>query len=250
MKKYIVVVVAVVVVIAGIMFMYGPAKRGTTGLAPAQVPAMGTTSGDAVLAGEVVETMNAGGYTYLNVKTAQGEVWAAGPETPVKAGDVVAMPAGMKMENFTSDTLDRTFDAVYFVPEIRVGGAPASGGMPTGHPQVGAGEATDIDLSGIEVPKGGKSIAEIYAAKKDVSGKEVVVRGKVVKFTPGVMGKNWIHLRDGTGAEGTNDLTVTTDATVKIGNLIVARGVVGIDKDLGFGYQYEIIVEDAKITVE
>lgn len=122
--------------------------------------------------------------------------------------------------------------------------------MPEGHPPVGAGVGQDIDLSGIEVPEGGASIAAVYEAKDDFEGREVLVRGKVVKFTPGVMGKNWLHIRDGTGDEGTNDLTVTTDATVEIGDVVTVRGTVALDKDFGFGYKYVVLVQDADVTVE
>jgi hypothetical protein len=64
------------------------------------------------------------------------------------------------------------------------------------------------------------------------------------------MGKNWIHLQDGTGDNGSNDLTVTTDSTVNVGDTVLVSGVLNTDKDFGYGYQYAVIVEDAKITVE
>ena len=76
------------------------------------------------------------------------------------------------------------------------------------------------------------------------------VRGKVVKFTPEIMGKNWIHLQDGTGAAGTNDLTVTTSAMAKKGDTVVISGALVIDKDFGYGYAYDVIIEDADVTVE
>jgi len=107
-----------------------------------------------------------------------------------------------------------------------------------------------MDLSGIEVPDGGTSVAALYTDKKGLEGKKVLIRGKVVKFTPGVMGKNWIHLRDGTGEEGTNDITVTTDATVAVGVLVTAQGTVVLDKDFGFGYKYAVLIENAKVTAE
>jgi hypothetical protein len=72
----------------------------------------------------------------------------------------------------------------------------------------------------------------------------------VVKFISGIMGKNWLHLRDGTGAPGSDDLTVTTDATVETGSTVVVRGTVTTDRDFGAGYKYELIIEDAEITVE
>ena len=257
MKKYIVVIVVVAVVIAGALYFYSrSADRPAVATQSTQIaPATGGGAvAPAAFAGEVLETMNAGGYTYVRIKGAGAgeDIWAAGPETPVKVGETVSVPAGMKMEKFRSDTLDRDFDAVYFVTEIRTGSAPAPGGMPPGHPQVNAGGDVPegIDLSGIEVPDGGRTIAAVFADKGSLGGKEVVVRGIVVKFTPGVMGKNWIHMRDGTGAEGTNDLTVTTNATAAVGDLVTVSGKVTLDKDFGFSYAYDVLIEDAKVTVE
>jgi len=256
MKKYVAVIIAVVIVIAGALYFYSRSEKRPQETAAGYQTPPPAAAGGAVqpgdIAGEVLETMSAGGYTYVRVNSGQGEVWAAGPETPVKVGDVVAMPAGMRMEGFRSETLDRNFDAVYFVSEIRVGSAgatPGSAGMPSNHPPVQT-IPEGIDLSGIETPDGGTSIAALYSGKEGLEGKKVLVRGKVVKFTPGVMGKNWIHLRDGTGEEGSNDITVTTDATVAVGALVTAQGTVILDKDFGFGYKYVVLVEDAKVTVE
>jgi len=90
----------------------------------------------------------------------------------------------------------------------------------------------------------------MFTKKAELAGKSVSVRGKVVKFTPEIMGKNWIHLQDGTGAEGTSDLTVTTSASAKMGDTVTVSGVVVIDKDFGYGYAYDVIIEDAEVTVE
>ena len=262
MKRYVVVIIAVVVVLAAALYYYGRSeKQKQVPAAGHTIPSAGPTGGVAaepgVLAGEVLETVNSGGYTYVQVKTREGNVWAAGPETRVAVGDAVSMPAGMKMENFKSETLNRDFDAVYFVSEIRVGAAgtpAATATVPEGHPPVGSRGASElppgIDLSGIDVPEGGKNIAALYAERAALKGKEVIVRGRVVKFTPSVMGKNWLHLRDGTGEEGANDLTVTADATVQVGDLVTARGTVVLDKDFGFGYSYVILVENAEVTKE
>lgn len=64
------------------------------------------------------------------------------------------------------------------------------------------------------------------------------------------MGKNWLHLQDGSGVEGTNDLTVTTTTTVKVGDVVLVNGVVSVDRDFGYGYSYDVIIEDAEVTVE
>lgn len=122
-------------------------------------------------------------------------------------------------------------------------------GMPM-HPPVGDVDMASMDFSGIELPEGGTRIETLYSDRANLAYKDVVVRGKVVKFTEGVMNANWIHLRDGTGAEGTNDLTVTTQATAEVGDVVTVRGVLSIDKDFGLGYAYDVIIEDASVVVE
>jgi len=210
--------------------------------------------------GKVLETMDASGYTYVQVDTGSETFWAAAPQFAVKVGDDVVVPEGMPMTNFNSKTLDRTFDMVYFVPSILVGGAESlSGKMPDGHVPVMDGnatkgstvvETTDVDLSGITPVAGGQTVGDVYAKKAELGGKPVKVRGKVVKFSPQIMGKNWIHIQDGTGDAGANDLTVTTSATANTGDTVLISGTLSLDKDFGYGYAYGVIVEDAEVTVE
>jgi hypothetical protein len=64
------------------------------------------------------------------------------------------------------------------------------------------------------------------------------------------MGKNWIHLVDGTGAKGTSDLTMTTNDTVKVGDTILASGDIVVAKDFGAGYKYDLLIENTKVTAE
>ena len=111
-------------------------------------------------------------------------------------------------------------------------------------------EKTDVDLSGITAVEGGQTVATLFEKKAELAGKPVKVRGKVVKFTPEIMGKNWIHLQDGTGAAGNNDLTVTTSASAQMGDTVTISGTLSVDKDFGYGYAYDVIIEDAEVTVE
>ncbi len=206
--------------------------------------------------GEVVETMNSGGYTYVQVDDGTKKIWAAAPQFAVAVGDKVAVPDGMEMRDFYSKTLERTFDLVYFVSAIQVvGGRTAEEQVAAAHGTAGHGAAMTaaapaLDLSNIRKAEGGYTVAELFAKKADLAGKEVVVRGRVAKFTPEVMGKNWLHVRDGTGGAGTNDVTVATTATAAVGNMVLVRGKLTPDKDLGFGYRYDIIIEDATVAVE
>jgi hypothetical protein len=132
-------------------------------------------------------------------------------------------------------------------PEGMAAGAEAKPPHPMPAPEEGA----PVDVSGIAKADGGKTVAEVFAEKDALAGKQVTLRGKVVKSNTGIMGKNWIHVRDGSGAEGTNDLTVTTvTAQPNVGDTVVITGPVSLNKDFGMGYQYDVIVEDAQVTVE
>ena len=137
---------------------------------------------------------------------------------------------------------------------------PTKGGaLPSGHPPMsghgstgGKSAPVNVDVSGVKKADGGKNVGEIFAGKADLSGKKVTVRGKVVKFNSQILGKNWLHVRDGSGdaAARTNDLTVTTDGTAKVGDTVLVTGELHLNKDFGAGYSYDVIVEDAKVVVE
>jgi hypothetical protein len=206
--------------------------------------------------GKILEVLHAGSYDYLRVDTGKETIWLGVPATDLKPGQKVVFRPGTPMTNFESKSLGRKFEMVYLVDQISGEGVkPRAQTLPEGHPSIdgSAGKsagAPKLDFSRITKPAGGKNVAEIYKEKPQLLGKKVAVRGKVVKFNSGIMGKNWIHLRDGTGTEGANDLTVTTEDTAKIGDTVLVRGAVVADKDFGHGYKYPLIIEDAKITVE
>jgi RecJ-like exonuclease len=96
------------------------------------------------------------------------------------------------------------------------------------------------------------TVANIWANRKSLAGKMVTVRGKVMKFNGGIMGLNWVHLQDGTGSsrDGTHDITVTSNADARVGDIVTVTGTVAIDKDLGAGYNYPVIIQGATITVK
>jgi hypothetical protein len=115
----------------------------------------------------------------------------------------------------------------------------------------GIGKAADVGDVKVAKASGpdARTVAEIVTTRAELKGKTVLVRGKVVKFTPEVLGKNWIHLRDGSGsaADNTHDVLVTTKDQAKIGDVVVAKGVVHTDKDLGSGYSYKVLIEEATL---
>jgi hypothetical protein len=202
--------------------------------------------------GEVVETMNAGAYTYVRVKTAEGEMWAAGPQTAIAVGDVVAFGKGATMTDFHSPSLDRTFESIEFVGAISVLSDPgaSAGKDPVARAHATGAQPEAAAVEPVATAEGGVTIEELYARKSELAGKGVIVRGRVVKYNSGILGRNWVHIQDGTGSGGTHDLTVTTDDTVSVGDVVLVRGTAAVDRDFGMGYRYDLIVEEADVTAE
>jgi hypothetical protein len=252
-----------------------PVTSNAPGAMPAGHPPTGggdaggaKATGGRYFTGTVADTMDAGGYTYVQVDNGKEKIWAAAPQFEIKKGEKVTVPEGMPMENYESKTLNRKFDVVYFVGAIGKGdqppagmtaaaGAPAGGAgmmeqMPEGaHPKLDPAQAAkDAKVSFGGLKKADKTVGEIFAGQSGLAGKEVSVRGKVVKYSPQIMGKNWVHLQDGSGQAGTNDLTITTADSANVGDTILVTGKITLKKDFGMGYKYDVIIEDGKVKVE
>lgn len=223
-----------------------PAPAAETA-APPPPAAQHESASPAAITGRVLETMDAAGYTYVRIESGPGSVWAAGPKTAVTPGDTVTIPTGMLKRDFTSKTLNRTFEEIYFVGSITTGDAPAAAPDGDGASRTVASAPAGIDFSGITPPEGGRTVADIYAARQDLSGTTIRLRGRVVKFSPDIMGKNWVHVQDGTGGEDTRDLTVVTQDRVAVGDTVLVEGTVALNRDLGFGYHYDVLIEKAAV---
>jgi hypothetical protein len=213
--------------------------------APAKPPAAPS------LTGEVLEVQDVDSYTYLRLKTKEGETWAAVNRAPVQKGAQVTIESPAVMTNFESKTLNRKFDKIVFgmLAGTGAGGAGKGGDLTALH----AGVAKPADAGDVKVAKAtganARTVAEIVTKSAELKDKTIVVRGKVVKFTPEVLGKNWVHLRDGSGsaADNTNDVLVTTKDQAKIGDVVLVTGVVHTDRDLGSGYSYKVLIEEATL---
>jgi hypothetical protein len=151
----------------------------------------------------------------------------------------------MVMNNFESKALKKKFDTILFGT---LGGAPAvaaAGPHAMTKPEVAEPDAKVAKASGANA----RTVAEITGKPADLKDKPVLLRGKVVKYNPSIMGKNWAHLRDGSGSakDNTNDVLVTTKEQVKLGDVVTVKGVVRTDKDFGAGYTYKVLIEDATV---
>ena len=197
--------------------------------------------------GTVLETASGGGYTYIKVKEGKNVFWAAGPTTQVKKGAVVNFSEQVWMPNFKSQALNRTFDKILFESEIRPGAGKAV--KPAPKKQVQAKQVKKVkQTKQAKKPRVAEryTVEQIFDKGEDLKGHLVQVQGKVVKVSEGIMGRNWVHVVDGTGIEGGNKLIFTSPSdTAAVGDQVMAQGILETDKDFGYGYFYPIIVEDS-----
>lgn len=190
------------------------------------------------LTGVVLETIDAPPHTFLRLDTAVGEKWAAVPSTALAKGASVRVRVAATRQGYASEELDRTFERVTF------------GSLAGSDARVVVPERAAIKVAKAEGPDA-RTVAEIHALKAALKGKEVLLRAEVVKITPEVNGLDWVHLRDGTGdaGAGDHDLTATTKATtLEVGQVVLVRGRIVLDKDMGGRYKFPVLLDGARLV--
>jgi hypothetical protein len=259
------VLVVVVVMISGAACSAPPPASGVPVAPPVAAAGAsegsGTGSESGMVEGVAVEAMNSGGYTYARLTGARGERWMAAAAFPIALGATIRAVVDMPMRNFRSRTLNREFAEIDFVRDVVMDGTPVATldgvagvreqAMADSH--AGGGDAATSGATTLTAPvaaiPGTTVIAEVWAKRATLSGRTVVVRGRIVKVNLGILGANWYHLQDGSGvvADGTHDLVVTSAAEFTAGEVVTASGVLTTGKDFGAGYAYEAIVERADL---
>ncbi len=216
-----------------------------------------------------VEVLKAAPYVYVKVKEGDKEYWMAAPQAEVEIGGEVTFNEQMWMKNFTSKTLGRTFDAVMFASSLESKASEVkkiekkeiqekpkalkkeeNGTQPV---------VTDVSQQKEDAAKTQEksssedtalklfTVEQIYAQANDLNNTIISVKGKVVKVSEGIMDRNWIHIQDGTGSSGTNDLVFTSpDDTAVEGDEVTATGTLKTNIDFGYGYSYAVIIEGSK----
>ncbi len=253
MKQWLFFLAAGYLMLVGVNASTSTEKEKATSKPPAS-SADKVSAGPAVesaLSGKVVETMNSGGYTYVCLEKKGKKTWVAVPEMKVSVGQEIALQPGAEMANFPSKTLNRTFDRIIFSPGLALPqSASGTEASMAGHGSMGSSAPAGKNVK-VEKAAGADAytVGEIFAKRKALHQKTVVVRGKVVKVSAGIMGANWIHVQDGTGdaKKSTHDLVVTSEELPSVGDVVTFKGTVSMDKDFGAGYRYDVIVEKASI---
>lgn len=226
-----------------------PDMAAQTEAAPAAAPAQ-------PIAGKVLEILNSGGYTYLLLDVDGFKDWVAVPELIVAVGEEVEMLPGTQMGQFSSKALNRTFERIIFSAgptekynETRKINAHKGADMSA--PAPGKKKAEGKIVEGLKVEKAtglnAYNLEELFANKDALHDKKVAVRGQVVKVSTGIINRNWVHIKDGTGANADNKLVITTKDEPNLGDIVTAVGVFHKDVDFGGGYKYAVIMEDATV---
>jgi hypothetical protein len=196
-----------------------------------------------VVAKDVIQST---GYTYLLLTEGDKEYWAAVSRFEAEKGKTYYYTGGMEMQNFKSKELDRVFESIQFIQEFS--DQPIAAPKPQALATKGRQSLEKVEGIKVEPVSGGVRLSDIFTNKGNYAGKTVKVTGQVIKFSPEIMNKNWIHLQDGTEANGIYDLTVTTLDSVTVGSVVTFEGVLAVDKDFGYGYKYDILLEDSKVV--
>ncbi len=196
----------------------------------------------------VKEVLQTSGYTYLRVTEGEKENWLAVVKVNAVVGQTYTYDDAAMMTDFTSKELKRTFKEVLFVANLKKAGADAeTKASPNSHGLNYSGDSSSTKSLNAEEMKGDVSIATLLENSKDYAGKKIKVKGEVTKYSSDILTKNWIHIKDGTTYAGKSDLTITTDASAEVGDIIVVEGMISLDKDFGSGYFFDVIMESAKV---
>lgn len=213
----------------------------------------------------VNEIIQATKYTYLRAKENGSEIWIAAPSFEAKVGGTYYYEQGFEMNNFEEKEIGKTFEKITFVEHIsdQPGKktdktASAHSKMKSPHGNMNNMEANKMPIEArkpklnkqdisVNHSDGEVTIAKLYSEKDNFNGKIIKVRGIVTKINEEIMNRNWIHIQDGTEHQEKFDLTITTQEKAKTGDEIVFEGKISVNKDFGYGYKYEIIMEEAKI---
>ncbi|MCX7770347.1 MAG: hypothetical protein N2202_04600 [Proteobacteria bacterium] len=179
--------------------------------------------------GKVLETFQVENYTYVKINENSKDVWIAIPKLDVKVDDTIETSEGIIMKDFRSTSLKRTFPEIIFATKATIIES-----------KNGKNATTTNKIPGIF------NVSKVIEHSSDLKGKTISFKGKITKFTPNIMNKNWLHLSDPNNEK--TDIVVTTNENVNVGDIVTMEGTLETNKDLGAGYYFKVIIEDAKLV--
>lgn len=202
--------------------------------------------------GTVAESIDAGGYSYIKLE--DPDMWIATSTLSISVGDQIQFGEGTEMRSFHSKSLDRTFDSIFFIQDVsamggRANNKPVDSGEKI-HPTIANTSSVPVPAAG-DIPQlaDGKTIAAMFDQAAELEGQSVSLSARVMKVSRNILGKNWITLQDGTGIEPDNKIMATSTELVVPGDLVVVNGTLVKDVDIGAGYNYKVLIEQAAFSV-
>jgi hypothetical protein len=212
---------------------------------PATLVVPGTDGGFAEGLHQVVvtEVLPAERYVYLKVSESGKEFWIASRKSNINKGERYFYKGGLLKTNFESKEFNRVFDSIYLVSNL-VPEDHSKHAVDQTTPQSKPAAREDIPTHTDKVVthKGSITIAELVKNPKKYEGHTIQISGTCVKINPNIMDRNWIHLQD--GSMDSYDLVITSATFVPEGSAVTMKGVVGLNRDFGAGYTYDIILEE------
>lgn len=193
-----------------------------------------------VIVNEVLPTVK---YSYLKVTEDGEDFWIATRSKDIKVGNTYYYKGGLLKTNFESKEHKRVFEKMYLVSNLVALNHGTNSNTGQNNPQK---ENTSIQTGKLVLHEGSIKISEIVNNPQKYSGKSVQISGVCTKINPGIMNRNWIHLKD--GSKDDYDFVITSDAFVPEGSTITMKAEVTLNKDFGAGYKYDLILENGTIV--
>lgn len=181
---------------------------------------------------EVVQVIDRGEHQLLLVQQGSLRTWIQVPNHRAKVGQYVLLGQGAARQDVDIPELGERVDAVVDIDHVQV-----------------VDEAAAKAAVAAVAPADAVPIGTLFAELDARDGTPIVVHGTVAKATSAA-GSVWVHVQDGTGDEAakTHDLMVQTSATVTRGQRVTFRGVLRKDADIGFGYHFDAMLENAELV--
>ena len=191
----------------------------------------------------VKETLPTAKYIYLKVQENNEEYWVATNKMEVTIGDTYFYKTGLLKRNFRSKEHNRTFDKLYLVSSL----IPLNHGRQPGNETTATANAAPRKSGPVTAAPGSVKIVDLVNNPGQYAGKTVQLTAECTKVNARIMGRNWLHLKD--GSKDDYDLVVTSSTQVPVGHRVTLTGTVVLNKDFGSGYYYDLLVENGEVVV-
>ncbi|NNE26728.1 MAG: hypothetical protein HKN09_07780, partial [Saprospiraceae bacterium] len=188
----------------------------------------------------VVQKLPTEKYVYLEVVEQSDTFWIATRKQDVDINGIYFYREGLLKTRFESKEFNRIFDTIYLVSNI----VPSNHGNTGTQEQVIKTDAPSQAPVTNRVKEGSILIKDLLEQQEELEGEVVQLTGMCTKVNPNIMGRNWVHLKDGSADDF--DLVITTNQRVMEGETLTMQGVVVLNKDFGAGYRYNLILEEGK----